>query len=289
MKKLSISFLSLFIASFSLVSCENDLEESVEMCNNDEIELISMTRDANGEMLLSFSNEMAYNSTLLSLTQMNDSALLAWGNERGFYSLFHFTNDIYDQLYQITNEDDYNALKRANSDIFIFNDTDASDYGFYLPLSDYHKAVTLSPSGRVCISGTIIDMKESGPFSFFDSGYHDADFSADGNSASIMASVSNGVNSVSSATSSRKFTGTFYKRGASKWISMYSRKKFLFGWLPYRTRFYARPVGSSTTFNFGYNLFSCEWYNNGFMNGSQYYLWTQGVGESNKAKMTISY
>lgn len=265
-----------------LSSCDFDGMVNPPM---DEKSHLSLTFRSLSENILSFSSEMEYRFLLDSLSTLSHEELLQWeNNQNGFISMYRMHDEALENILKVTSKKEYDSIKATYQNIFIFNDKDSTDLSIYLPVLDASKSITLNPEGLVCIAGKIINMKEF-------SNYEEYERKLSLNyPIPLNTTIENGINRVYVKTKKRKFSAQLGLRGGHQQaIRVNASKKFLWGWIEYRTAYFWKyelngPVQFGKQVKSGQDIFIVG---NPFMNGTKLYMWTSGTGEKNYGIMTV--
>lgn len=260
---------------FLSTSCTSD-----EILEKEDMGLCSKTKGTIINDLLSFDSEEEYNALVDSLSVLSDSALLVWEQEHCFSSLYRLHSLVSDAILEVKSEEEYDSIKMANKTYLLFNTIDSTDYSAYLPVENVVEAVTLNRSGEVCINNKVVNKRK---FETFDD-YANATCLP---VAFSSVSINEGINHVSVLANHRKFNATFYAKGNDQYFSVSARKRVLGAWSSYTTRYFSESMNG--------NIIDYGEYKSGreihighvMVHGTQIYMWTRGVGESHKAKMTI--
>lgn len=269
----------LFVFMCILSSCTSDgmLDDNVDPSFEKPI-----TRSI-GNSILSFDNEIEYNALVDSLSMLSDEELLKWeSRQSGFNSMYRVHSQVVEQVLEVQSKEEYNAIKSKYKDSFVFNDVDASDLSIYMPVLNSAKAITLNTEGHVYIAGQKRDMRD---FTTFD-GYYSKlaqEYPV------VLNTIENGVNKVYVKTKKRKFSARIGRQGAQQAIRVNASKKILFGWVEYTTAYYWRytpngPIEFGKEVKSGTNIRIMGY---PLPNGAKLYMWSRGVGEDNRATMTV--
>ncbi|MCQ2242630.1 MAG: DUF4848 domain-containing protein [Bacteroidaceae bacterium] len=281
MKQLLFGIAIVTCATLSSCSTDDYLSESFEDNN---LSTLAEKGKNDCDKILSFASEVEYQAILDSLSRLSHKELLEWEASNKFHSMYHCYTDASDDILTSQNAADYFAKKNLYSHDFIFNDGDMEDLSIYMPVLSAAKAVTLSPKGLVRIGGELKCMKEFSDYA----GYIDAV----NRKYPVLLSrntIEDGINRVYVRTSDRKFSAQIGVEFGQQGIRVNASKKLLWGWYEYTTAYYWRlspdgPVMWGQEVASGHDIPIPR----PFENGTKLYMWSRGVGEENRAVMTVN-
>lgn len=260
MNKIKILFILSIFFTCVVVSCTQS-------------EVLSEVQENNStEDVLNFSSFTEYETTLDSLSLLDDSGLLAWAENRHFNSLYSLQSKVYDEISDVTSDDQFDVIKNEYKNVLVFNEDDKTDYSVYLPVKRSYQAATLNHLGLVCIAGDTICMND----------FSSADISPLSDEVLTRATIENGTNTCYVEANKRKFRATFRPIGCE--LEFHARKPFLGGWRNYKTKYHLQTY--TDYYDFGEHMSP---YVKPFPLGhnAKIYTWSTGVGYDNRAYMII--
>lgn len=259
-------------------------------CNTDNLDLEqSKSRNdlhstkSGPENCLVFATIKEYNNVLDSLRLLSDEELKKWElKHAGFRSMYSIHSSALEELLSSRSEVEYNQVKAKYKSQFIFNEINPNDLSIYMPVADPYKAITLNSEGHVLIGEQLVNMNEFSDFKSYNKKMQEE-------YPTSKATIENGVNRIYVKTKKKKFKAQIGKNGNQQAIRVNASKKFLWGWIEYTTAYYWRftptgPVQFGKEVKSGNNIYING---NPFPNGTRLYMWSRGVGEENRAIMTI--
>lgn len=287
-----------------MIACNSDEELNIDYSSNEskEIEVV------NG--ILKFQDQAVYDSIANKLACMNIEERNIFYKNIGFEPIANLLSKADDELEYISNlqsleefEPQYSAFKERYKDVFIFNDQDEEDLSPYTAYSSLRQELVVNQEGFFYIGNEKIVADK---YSTFSDKMEESNFIA-----LRSASNYNEENHAWSHTSSRKVglyirmdksvTNTTYGHPID--ITFTSQKKGVFGWVRYKTIYYAYfyltfPAGYRYTFMGSY---SNGYYSSGGEKDGNYTFtlayawavwgsmecWSRGVEESVRGKAEV--
>lgn len=209
-------FLIIIATTLFLTSCEKTNSERVDLNTTPEIEVV--------DGMLSFTDQITFDETVDYLFKMGYNYSLNWCDSLGFVSMNNVYDIAFDEVDQISTEEEYYEFRSVYSGILLFNEVVTEDLSFYLPLSNRSLAPVLNISGDVLINGEVYNFKD---LEELNENYL--------KTRNVLKSTNDEWCYVS--TSKRKYWSHIGASTSYIWTEVNAQKKFLFGWINYRTTY----------------------------------------------------
>lgn len=218
------------IAICSFASCTNGLDETApQNVERADIEVL------NGGQLLSFKDHKVYDETLQKVSEMSDKERVAFFASLSFKPQMILMKEADAELRNICEstsvlavaEKQYSEFKQKYSEVFMFNDSDASDLSPYSKLVSPSNEFFVNEKGQFMIGDSLVEIAVFESFS--------ERLKLTQNVATRDISTNDAWNDAHSYQSDRKVGLRLYMEGSYIMANFTSQKKTWFGWVRYST------------------------------------------------------